>query len=329
VAALAACLADAREQSPDVTAFLGDSLGCCGHSEEIVRMVREHAGVLVAGNHEQEAAKDSESCGCGYASPEDEAVSCEAFRLATASLLPETRAWLGTWSDRAIVELEGGRVLLCHGSPGQTAEFLYEAELDDLRLEAWLDKFDARGFVCTHSGLPWIRRLPERDVVASRANRLASKPPPWLTVERAAFVESIEVQPDGATRARISGGRGADVDELVWLTGYRPDLVPLSELPLELSPASEGALRLQRALGNVTDCLSVPKVKPGDLASGEPRFHLIGAKSYGRARTFLLQTGYAQLETILDTLFATYEQSYCVCPRRAGDGTGKLWWRRS
>jgi len=39
-----------------------------------------------------------------------------------------------------------------------------------------------------------------------------------------------------------------------------------------------------------------------DLASGEPGFHLVGARSYGRARTFLLQTGYAQLDTILDGL---------------------------
>jgi hypothetical protein len=54
----------------------------------------------------------------------------------------------------------------------------------------------------------------------------------------------------------------------------------------------------------VTDCLSVPRVRAEDLASGEPRFHLVGSKSYGRARTFLLQTGFAQLETILDDLFA-------------------------
>jgi thioredoxin reductase len=147
--------------------------------------------------------------------------------------------------------------------------------------------------------------LPERDRVVSLANRLAQRPPPWLIVERASFVESIEAQPDGAARVKLSGSRRADVDALVWLTGYRPDLAPLSELPLEISPASEGALRLQRALGDVTDCLSVPKVRPEDLASGEPRFHLVGAKSYGRARTFLLQTGYAHLETVLDTLFAT------------------------
>lgn len=157
IAALAACLEDAK--SADVRAFLGDAIGCSAHSEEVVAMVRENFSVLVAGNHEQQAAANSESCGCGYASPEDEAISCEAFRLATEALTPESKAWLGTWPSHAIVELEGGRVLLCHGSPGHTAEFLYELELDDLRLEAWLDKFDVRGFVCTHSGLPWIRHL--------------------------------------------------------------------------------------------------------------------------------------------------------------------------
>lgn len=157
--ALNACLEDARGQGADTRAFLGDAIGCCAHSEEVLAIVKASFDVLVAGNHEQQAAMDSDSCGCGYASPEDEAISCEAFRLATEALTPESKEWLGTWPDRAFVELEGGRVLLCHGSPGQTAEFLYELELDDLRLEAWLDKWKVRGFVCTHSGLPWIRHL--------------------------------------------------------------------------------------------------------------------------------------------------------------------------
>ena len=43
-------------------------------------------------------------------------------------------------------------------------------------------------------------------------------------------------------------------------------------------------------------------LSPADLVSGEPGFHLIGVRSYGRARTFLLQTGFAQIETILDSL---------------------------
>jgi|GEM_PF-748243 len=157
--ALDACLADAAACGAERRAFLGDLIGCCGHSNEAVAAARERFDLLVAGNHEQQAAARSESCGCGYSSPDDEAVSCEAFRLATEALDDEARAWLGTWPDHAIVEMAGGRVLLCHGSPGYTSEFLYECELDDLRLSAWLDRFEVRGFVCTHSGLPWVRRL--------------------------------------------------------------------------------------------------------------------------------------------------------------------------
>jgi hypothetical protein len=159
LAALSACVEDARSHRADELSFLGDGIGCCGHSEEVVAQIRATFSVLVAGNHEQQAAARADGCGCGYASAEDEAVSCEAFRLATAALTDASREWLGSWPAQRVLELAGGRVLLCHGSPGHTSEFLYEHELDDLRLEAWLDQHEVRGFVCTHSGLPWVRRL--------------------------------------------------------------------------------------------------------------------------------------------------------------------------
>jgi diadenosine tetraphosphatase ApaH/serine/threonine PP2A family protein phosphatase len=159
VSAFESCLADAQACGADLRAFLGDAIGCCGHTEEVLALVRTACPVLVAGNHEQQAAAGADTCGCGYSSPDDEAVSCEAFQLATSALTDASRSWLQTWPSAAVVDMPGGRVLLCHGSPGHTSEFLYECELDDLRLEAWLDRFQVRGFVCTHSGLPWVRRL--------------------------------------------------------------------------------------------------------------------------------------------------------------------------
>src|SRR5262245_21168634 len=159
LAALRACLQDAAAMNPDLRAFTGDSIGCCGHSNEVVEMIRQGFDLFVAGNHEQQAVAGSTSCGCGYSSAEDEKISCEAFELATSGLSDASRQFLGTWPNEQIVELDDGRVLLCRGSPGYTSEFLYEAEIDDLRLEAWLDRFDVRGFVCTHSGLPFVRRL--------------------------------------------------------------------------------------------------------------------------------------------------------------------------
>lgn len=143
--------------------------------------------------------------------------------------------------------------------------------------------------------------LPERARVAARANDLACDPPAFLTVERRAGVEAFAPR-GGRVAVALSGGRGGVFDAVLGFTGYRPDLSFLSELALEVSPASEGALGVARALAGVTDCLAVPKVRPADLESGEPGFHLVGAKSYGRLPTFLLRNGLEQLETILDRL---------------------------
>jgi hypothetical protein len=145
--------------------------------------------------------------------------------------------------------------------------------------------------------------LAERQRVTAAANELAAEPPPFLKMERRASVESLARQ-DGRLNVALGGGRSGAFDAVVGLTGYRPDLSFLRELALEVSPASEGAARLFRALAHVTDCLSVPAVGATDLASGEPGFHLLGAKSYGRLPTFLLRTGLRQLETVLDSLVA-------------------------
>jgi hypothetical protein len=143
--------------------------------------------------------------------------------------------------------------------------------------------------------------LPERARVTSQANELAQQPPGFLTVQRSAGVERFEPR-GGRVAVTLSGSRGGEFDAVLGFTGYRPDLSFLSELALDVSPVSEGAAGIARALSNVTDCLAVPSLRSADLDSGEPGFHLVGAKSYGRLPTFLLRNGIAQLETILDRL---------------------------
>jgi thioredoxin reductase len=144
--------------------------------------------------------------------------------------------------------------------------------------------------------------LPERRRVAAAANALAQSPPAFLTMSRRSTIASL--------RARLQGfevsftGRGAveTFDHVAAFTGYRPDGDPVSELALEISAVTEGSARLARALSGVTDCLSVPRVRPEDLASGEPGFFLAGARSYGRMRTFLLRDGLRHVEAMLESL---------------------------
>jgi thioredoxin reductase len=88
-------------------------------------------------------------------------------------------------------------------------------------------------------------------------------------------------------------------DRIIVATGQRPDFSFARELQLDLHPVVESA----RALGplidpNIHSCGSVPPHGWRELAHPEPGYFVAGIKSYGRAPTFLLLTGYEQVRSI-------------------------------
>ncbi|MCA1699836.1 MAG: NAD(P)-binding domain-containing protein [Actinobacteria bacterium] len=104
--------------------------------------------------------------------------------------------------------------------------------------------------------------------------------------------------------AKTASGELPGVDELVAATGFRPDLSFLSELRIALDPVLQSAERLAPLIDPKHHwCGSVPRHGADELAqSHEPGYYAIGMKSYGRAPTFLLRTGYAQIASVLAAL---------------------------
>ncbi|WGD54106.1 NAD(P)-binding domain-containing protein [Bradyrhizobium sp. CB1650] len=94
-------------------------------------------------------------------------------------------------------------------------------------------------------------------------------------------------------------GRSLIVDELIVATGFRPDLEFLSELRLSLDPALDCSPALAPLIDpNEHSCGTVRPHGARELAQPEPRFYFAGMKSYGRAPTFLMLTGYEQVRSI-------------------------------
>ena len=117
----------------------------------------------------------------------------------------------------------------------------------------------------------------------------------------------------GATLA-ISGSTptGAQsveqIDEIVAVTGQRPDLWMTRELRLDLDPWLESA----RALGPLIDpnehsCGTVPPHGHREISHPEAGFYTVGVKSYGRAPTFLLLTGYEQARSVVAAIAGDME----------------------
>jgi thioredoxin reductase len=89
------------------------------------------------------------------------------------------------------------------------------------------------------------------------------------------------------------------VDRMIVVTGQRPDLSLTRELRLDLDPWLESPRALGPAIDpNVHSCGSVPPHGYRELTHPEPNYFAVGIKSYGRAPTFLMATGFEQVRSV-------------------------------
>ncbi|MCZ7431119.1 NAD(P)-binding domain-containing protein [Streptomyces sp. WMMC1477] len=112
--------------------------------------------------------------------------------------------------------------------------------------------------------------------------------------------------PSGPLSVRGQTPKGAmkiDVDNVVDAVGFRPDLEMLREIRLGLDPAVEAPVAIGPMIDpNAHSCGTVPPHGERELAHPEPDFYIAGVKSYGRAPTFLLATGYEQVRSVAAAL---------------------------
>lgn len=114
--------------------------------------------------------------------------------------------------------------------------------------------------------------------------------------------EAVSREPNGRVRL-TAGEQTLEADLVVNATGFRPDHTVTAELRLDLDPI----LGSTRALAPLIDpnhhsCGTVPPHGVDELAHPEPGYYAIGVKSYGRAPTFLLATGYEQARSVVAAL---------------------------
>lgn len=122
------------------------------------------------------------------------------------------------------------------------------------------------------------------------------------------------IAPDGESAVLLAeDGRRLAADHVIALTGFRPDLSFLSELRLELDATLQAPVRIAAEVDpNVHSCGSVAATGAADLAHPEAGFYIVGAKSYGRAPTFLALTGYEQVRSVVAELAGDHDAAQRV-----------------
>lgn len=97
-------------------------------------------------------------------------------------------------------------------------------------------------------------------------------------------------------------------DEVIANTGSRPDFSFLGEVRYAFDPSLESVAALAPLIDpNVHSCGTVRPHGEKELRQPEKNFYIVGAKSYGRAPTFLLATGYEQVRSVVAYLTGDLE----------------------
>ncbi|MFE8694917.1 NAD(P)/FAD-dependent oxidoreductase [Cytobacillus sp. FJAT-53684] len=100
------------------------------------------------------------------------------------------------------------------------------------------------------------------------------------------------------------------IDEVIVNTGSRPDLTILSEVRIEIDSTTESVKALAPLIDpNIHSCGTVRPHGERELRQPEKDLYIVGAKSYGRAPTFLMATGYEQVRSIVAYLSGDVESS--------------------
>jgi thioredoxin reductase len=150
-------------------------------------------------------------------------------------------------------------------------------------------------------------QLPERGRLGARLRQL-------VTTGHLEVAEGFAL----STLTRTTGGIVASdgtralspVDEIIASTGFRPNLDMLREVRLDLDAIIESPRTLAPLIDpNVHSCGTVPPHGAEELRHPEPDFYVVGMKSYGRAPTFLLRTGYEQVRSVVAALVGDWDSA--------------------
>ncbi|MGB1241088.1 MAG: NAD(P)-binding domain-containing protein [Chitinophagales bacterium] len=147
-------------------------------------------------------------------------------------------------------------------------------------------------------------QLPARGAIGKRLEKLIQRK--TLHLHTGFHLHQIESQNGQLTIEGLQNEATKlieGIDEIIVCTGSRPDFSFLRELRVDIHPAVESVTALADLIDpNVHSCGTVPAHGAVELQQPEKDLYVVGMKSYGRAPTFLMATGYEQVRSVVAAL---------------------------
>lgn len=170
--AFEAVLADLNHHSPDAIYCLGDLVSYAPWPNEVIQLIRQQRIPTILGNHDEKLSQlDSGALLPEVSVDHKKWAAAQSLAFTHQTLGSDERAFLGSLPRHIRLEFETSdewsNLLLVHGSPTSTTEYLLE-ERSEADMQSVLDQANADILLFGHSHLPYHRQLPARLTQPSR-----------------------------------------------------------------------------------------------------------------------------------------------------------------
>ena len=165
--ALQALVNEIPRHNVDALFCLGD-LGAFGpHPNRVLPLLVENKIQVVQGNYDNSIGNDLDDCQCGYTDPRDNYFAQISYDYTNTHTSREFKNYQKKLPPEIRFIAHGKRVLLCHGSPRRTNEFLWESTTPTQFLEKVFQDRQADVVLATHTGIKWQRKLSDDKLFAN------------------------------------------------------------------------------------------------------------------------------------------------------------------
>ncbi len=152
----------------DAVYCLGDIGGYASEPNEVQALIMAMGCPTITGNYDENVGFNNNDCGCHYIKPFDIEMSNISFHWTREHTMDANKVWLRALPREIRLEIEGRKILLCHGSPVSNTEYLFEN-----RSAGYLKQFTGGGkhdahadlIVFGHTHVPYHRLVDGVDFV--------------------------------------------------------------------------------------------------------------------------------------------------------------------
>ncbi len=151
--------ADRLGFTPERMICTGDVVAYAADASQTVALVRNSVSHIIKGNCEESLANDSDDCGCGFPEGSDCSRLSDAwFQHARRQLNAADRLWMAGLPERLVLDLDGVRLAVVHGTPSRINRFVFASTAHLLKLKE-IEAAGVHGVIGGHCGLPFTQSI--------------------------------------------------------------------------------------------------------------------------------------------------------------------------